>query len=415
MKIIFIFGGLPHYYNAILNKLNNITNLEIIVIVPEKKGKTLGAGVFETNKNINFKVYRLREYTTIYKKPFFKGLTRIILKEKPHAIVLGWPYILGIVFYSYLILLLKVLNIKLIHKEIPYQVPLAKEAISYYCKGEGIIQEDLSTKHIDRNTWKFKLKIHFLTFLRKVYYRLASAHVNYLEEAYEILESYGVSKEKIFITYNSPDTDNLLRIYQSVKNKENAILPPNPHRIIHVGRLIKWKKVHLLIDVFKEIQFKYPEAELIVIGTGTEEDHLKKQAISLNLQNSVKFIGGVYDTTVLGEYLHASTIYVLAGVGGLSINEAMAFGKPVICSECDGTEKKLVRDEYNGKFFQNDNAKDLYEKIDYLFSRPELLKTMEENSLNIIKNEINIHTVIKGYVKAFNFVSNNKFKLNYVE
>lgn len=37
MKELFTFGGLPHYHNVILNKLNNVENLEndIIVFVGE--------------------------------------------------------------------------------------------------------------------------------------------------------------------------------------------------------------------------------------------------------------------------------------------------------------------------------------------------------------------------------------------
>lgn len=106
----------------------------------------------------------------------------------------------------------------------------------------------------------------------------------------------------------------------------------------------------------------------------------------------------------------SSSIYVLAGMGGLSINEAMAFGKPIICSVCDGTEKKLVREGFNGYYFKNGNKQDLADKIKLLVSNPNEIKRMGKNSENIIKNEINIETVIKGYIKAFEYVSNKKIK-----
>ena len=91
-------------------------------------------------------------------------------------------------------------------------------------------------------------------------------------------------------------------------------------------------------------------------------------------------------------------------MGGLSINEAMCFSKPIICSVCDGTEKHLVLDEYNGKYFEEDNESDLTNKIIYLLSDQHKLKIMGENSEKIIIDKININTVVNGYSNAFNYV-----------
>ena len=50
MKVLFTFGGLPHYYNYVLSRLNNISGLEIVVIVPEAKSETIGKGVYQTTR-----------------------------------------------------------------------------------------------------------------------------------------------------------------------------------------------------------------------------------------------------------------------------------------------------------------------------------------------------------------------------
>lgn len=95
-------------------------------------------------------------------------------------------------------------------------------------------------------------------------------------------------------------------------------------------------------------------------------------------------------------------------MGGLSINEAMAFAKPVICSVCDGTEKSLVFDGYNGLYFQPGSAKSLIEKVDLLFSNPQQLSEMGKNSAKIIREKVNIDTVAQKMVNAFNFVRSSK-------
>jgi len=167
---------------------------------------------------------------------------------------------------------------------------------------------------------------------------------------------------------------------------------------------VKWKRVDILIKVISRLKSDYPEIELLVVGDGPEKENLVKLSNELNIHDKINFVGGVYDEKQLGLHLLSSSIYVLAGMGGLSINEAMSFGKPVICSFCDGTEKELVRSGFNGYIFEDGNENDLYVKIKNLLDDKEAIIKMGENSLHIIKNEININTVINGYLKAFNYV-----------
>ena len=234
--------------------------------------------------------------------------------------------------------------------------------------------------------------------LRKFAYNVPDAHVNYVDEAYAVYGSYGVPPDKIFITRNSPDTDALFAVRESLKSAD-PILPPCEHRLLHVGRLVAWKRVDMLLRAFTSVKKRYGGAELLVIGTGPEESKLKDLSAELKIDNAVRFLGGVYDPQLLGGYFMSSTIYVLAGMGGLSINEAMCFGLPIICSVGDGTEKKLVREDINGKYFKDGDEDDLTDKILYLFGRPETRKEMGLRSMEIVRNEINIHTVIDGYKK----------------
>ncbi len=397
MKVLFTFGGLPHYYNYVLSKLNNVKNIEIVVIIPKLKSKTLGEGVHQNSEGINFKVIELEEYITFYGKYFFKDFLTTILQEAPEIIVITWPYILAFVFDYRILNTIQRKSIKLIYKDIPFRLPKFWDGIRFHVKPEP--DENLNLQ----NDFLFKINTFFITIIRKIFFNIVDAHVDYIEVAYEIFSTYGVDKKKIFITYNSPDTDKLLEV--NVKyNIRNAILPYNPFRIIHVGRLVKWKRVDLLIKALKSIENKFHNIELIIIGNGPEKKNLEELINELDLSDKIKFIGGVYDEKILGEYFSASAIYVLAGMGGLSINEAMCFAKPIICSVCDGTEKHLVFDDYNGKYFMENDVNDLANKIEYLLSNPQKIKKMGENSEKIIREKININTVVNGYIKAFNFV-----------
>ncbi len=412
MKVLFTFGGLPHYYNFVLSRLNTVQNLEIVVVVPQQKAGTFGNGVKQTHEGINFKVRYLKEKKAFYGNYILSGLQNLIEEEKPEIIVTIWPYILDFTVNLKLRNYLKINNIELILKEIPFKVPHKNKAIEYYKSKEYLyLNEDL--KAHEKVNLKFKLKYHLLTWERSFYYdKVISATVNYIPQAKEIISSYGLPKEKIFIITNSPDTNQIFKAHEKIK-KLPAILPDNKNRIVHIGRLVAWKKVHLLIDALVLLKKNIPDIELLVIGKGIEEEKLKQQVIQNNLEQNVRFVGAIYDNEILGQYLLSSQIYVLAGMGGLSINQAMAFGKPIICSTADGTEKALVKDGYSGYYFRDDDTLDLAQKIEQLLSQPEKIEKFGKNALEIIKNEINIHTVINGYLKAFNAVTNNQYALNH--
>ena len=208
-----------------------------------------------------------------------------------------------------------------------------------------------------------------------------------------------MAANRVCITANSPDTDEIFRHEATLEHVKS-----NPYRLLHVGRLVKWKQVDLLIEATVELKKKYVSTELTIVGDGPEMERLRAQVMEAGAQDFIQFTGGVYDMGELGRITCEAGIYVLAGMGGLSINEAMCFGKPVICSVADGTEKRLVREGYNGHYFESGSVTSLVSTIEKLFLDPTQIQVMGQRSKEIIQQEINIHTVLGNYMEAFKFV-----------
>lgn len=425
MKVLFIWNGLTHYFNLITSKINSQPGVEVTYVYPKVKSTEIGDGVFQTKGGVNFQLIELEEKVndengTLY----FDGLEIVLREWKPDIILLSEIHIQSIMFESNLKKIIEEQNINIVLKSIPFQLEKYEQRVdqikskikrlplppfesmpSVIRKILKALSVDLLYKKLVLDKKAFRQNVKELN-LQKDIFNFPDAHVNYIEEAYDIYGSYDVPREKIFITYNSPDTD----FYFSVKakiEKEPSILPVNKFRIIHLSRLIKWKRVDMLVTAVANLKSEFPEIELLVVGEGPEKGNLIEHAKLLDVVESIEFLGGVYDPELLGKYIMASSIYVLAGMGGLSINDAMIFGLPVICSICDGTEKYLVKEGYNGLYFENGTQGSLEDKIRYLFNNPELCHQMGNNSVSIIKEKINIHTVVNGYMKAFNYVLNN--------
>ena len=174
---------------------------------------------------------------------------------------------------------------------------------------------------------------------------------------------------------------------------------------IHIGlyytHLKLVKHFEVLIEAFRKVAADYPEAELVIVGDGPELDNLRQQANDLQLADSIRFIGAVYAPKTLGAYMNESSIYVLAGMGGLSINDAMTYGMPVLCAVCDSTERDLVMEGKNGYFFKDGDADSLADRIREMFESPERCKEMGKESERMIREKINMETVSERYLKAF--------------
>ena len=394
MKVLFTFGGIPHYLNAMLNRLQ-AKGVEITVVSPKKGNTTIGKGV-KMVEGGTYKHLTTPEKKMFYGKSAFPALPEIIAEEKPDIVVVGWPYFLQVFFQPALRKAMKSCNAKLVIREIPFQTPPYGK-IKEYFKANPMHDEGM---HLLSKGTGFYLRQWITARIRKYCYAQAAGTLNYSTAAYDILPSYGVKKEQIHVTYNSTDTEALLKEKESVLASP-SILPPCDRRLLHIGRLVKWKRVDLLIEAFRKVATDYPEAELVIVGDGPELDNLRQQANDLQLADSIRFIGAVYDPKTLGAYMNESSIYVLAGMGGLSINDAMTYGMPVLCAVCDSTERDLVMEGKNGYFFKDGDADSLADRIREMFESPERCKEMGKESERMIREKINMETVSERYMKAF--------------
>lgn len=406
MKVLFTFGGMPHYLNAMLEKLQT-KGADITVVSPQKGNATIGKGV----KMVEEGAYRhlnTQEKKMYYGKSGFPALPVIIADERPDIVVLGWPYFLQVFFQPSLRRALKRCGARLVIREIPFQTPPYGQIRDYF-RQHPMYDEGMRLLSTGK---AFYLRQWLTARIRKYCYARVAGTLNYSTAAYDILPSYGVKREQIHVTYNSTDTEALWREKAAVLAAP-AMLPPSERRLLHIGRLVKWKRVDLLIEAFARTLTQYPDAELVIVGNGPELDNLKKQAASLGLplrskeengvdgRGCVRFIGAVYDPKELGAYMNEATVYVLAGMGGLSINDAMTYALPVVCSVCDSTERDLVTDGRNGLFFRDGDADSLTEKILQLLASPQECRRMGQESERIIREQINIDTVSERYLKAF--------------
>lgn len=112
--------------------------------------------------------------------------------------------------------------------------------------------------------------------------------------------------------------------------------------LVTVGRLVARKAMDQLITMLKDLG--KPDAHLLIIGSGPQEQTLRQKASELNLSDRVHFMGHT-DERDKFRLLQMSDIFVSTSQHegfGLVFLEAMASGLPVICYGFGGQTDFLV-------------------------------------------------------------------------
>lgn len=153
-----------------------------------------------------------------------------------------------------------------------------------------------------------------------------------------VMRNFGVEDKDIVVI---PNGLNLKEIKEAKPFDFDADL------ILYVGRLEKYKNIHLVI---KAIEF-LPEKYFYIIGeTGNYKNEIEKLIHKLSLENRVKILSDVSDDEKYRWMKTCSLFVNLSGIEafGMTVLEALAAGKPVIVNEEGGLRE--LADKFEGVF-----------------------------------------------------------------
>ena len=191
----------------------------------------------------------------------------------------------------------------------------------------------------------------FKRILLKFFIMLPTTLLVYSSKAKDYMVELGAPVKKCVICYNGLDIDESLRKEAAIKEKavqlRDKLNPGHVPVFLYVGGILPKKRVDLLLKAFANLR-KSQAAMLWIIGDGPTMPETKCLAASLDVPDVI-FLGRIIDSVDL--YFSAADFFVLPGIGGLALNQALFWGTPCICSEADGTEADLVLERETGYYF----------------------------------------------------------------
>lgn len=197
-----------------------------------------------------------------------------------------------------------------------------------------------------------------------------------------------INSDKYYIINNAIDLDKFI-FNNNTRNKLRNELKIGDDTIVigHVGRFEKQKNHEFLIEIFNEVHKKNKNTMLVLVGSGSLENKIKKKVSLLGLSDSVKFLGAKNNVNELYQMFDVfclPSLYEGLPVVGI---EAQAADLPCVFSNNMSSKAKITNKTiFISNFDNKQEWADLLLK-DY-GKRNKNKDVMQKNGYDI-KNEVN--------------------------
>jgi glycosyltransferase involved in cell wall biosynthesis len=201
-------------------------------------------------------------------------------------------------------------------------------------------------------------------------------------------------------TYRSPSIDR-----ERWRNTEG--FSPTDILFVCVAWLRPQKNPVLLLESFRRGPGSDPRAHLLLVGIGPLRLELERQIGAAGLQGRVHLLGKRADVP---EILNAADIFVLSSDyegNPLSVMEAMAASKPMICTAVGGVPE-LVEDGC-GLLVPPRDAQALSKAMSHMLENPNARKSMGEKSARRAVERFDLRAMTEAYEDLYRLlIANNQ-------
>jgi glycosyltransferase involved in cell wall biosynthesis len=178
---------------------------------------------------------------------------------------------------------------------------------------------------------------------------------------------------------------------------------PEGRVILTVGRWLareRYKGMDTLITALPRLLTRWPEVQLVLVGTGDDRAWLEDLAEKNGVNRHVHFLPGLSYSELAACYA-ACEIFALPSSGegfGLVYLEAMACGKPVI-GGAHGGAPEIIEDGVTGYLVPHGDAIHLATSIEALLADPANAKEMGARGKRRAENEYRFNVFAKSLKK----------------
>ncbi len=197
----------------------------------------------------------------------------------------------------------------------------------------------------------------------------------------KVFEDFGY-KGKPIVEYNGTELKLIDHPEEKVKKINKMFnLKEDETVLLFVGRINEVKNIFFILDVMKRLKEKGIEYKMLYVGTGPDEDKLKRKIKEYKLEDNVIMTGKITDRDILSTIYYRAKLFVfpsLFDASSLVQIEAASQKTPAVFIEGSVTSD-TVTNNVNGFTAPNDLEK-FTDRIIEILNDDKLYKEVSENA-----------------------------------
>jgi glycosyltransferase involved in cell wall biosynthesis len=249
--------------------------------------------------------------------------------------------------------------------------------------------------------------------MRKVVARLAKAVVFYGNTAAERFVASGFDRSRVFVALNSLDQSAIAASRDWWRSHPDELQAFQQEQglwgrdcVIFVSRLDPDNRVPVLIEAAAILRESNPNLLVLIVGSGADEQALRKQVDELKLHDHVRLLGSIYDETKVGAYYCSSRIFCYPRNVGLSILHAFGYGLPVVTGDdipSHNPEIEAFRDGENGVFFKDQDPHSLAATLGSLLADEPRRARLAAEAQRTVTEKFSLEKMVDGFEAAIRY------------
>lgn len=261
-------------------------------------------------------------------------------------------------------------------------------------------------------TWKWRLKDHILPIL----YRLYTTMHPVGSLARSMMLHYGISPESMFLFPYAVDNDFLRQQYELAALERNALrkamgIDSEDQVILGIMKFVPREDPLTLLAAYDQVSSSFPCAHLILVGNG----YLRSEINGYIARRALRrvHLPGYVPYSHLPRYFAVADVFVHPArvePWGVSVNEALVCGLPVIAADTVGAAYDLVEEGRTGFLFHASDVSSLTLQLKRILCDCNLRQFMGENATGLMTNW-SYSLTLRELRKALEHVSSGKRRL----
>jgi len=227
----------------------------------------------------------------------------------------------------------------------------------------------------------------------------------------KLVQDRGIPSEKVVRIYNGIEVNeyspqNLNKYRDKIRKEFN--LNNSDVLIGAIGRLVWQKGFEYLIQAIPQLQRRFPDVKVLIVGEGPLRKQLEALSRELGVQDQIILTGFRNDIKEILCTIDILLIPSLLEGFPMIILEAMAMARPIIATEIDGITEQIL-DNKTGFLIPPQDSNSISKTLINLILDDELCNKIGLNAREITQNEFSLSKMLTQTNEVYQSLSLSKY------